>query len=314
MSEYPSYLIHYGVKGQHWGDRRYQYKDGTYTSLGKERRRINSDIGKRALSFDNSKNNKIHDKKRRDSIKTVTGKDVESVLKTKKRTNPDEQVLIKKGKTVRHITTSETKIKPNKDKILFVTSDENDKKLYSSVLASRIIMHTNKTVKAVDFELKRDLKAPSKRESIQLYKDLYKNNKKEFIDYFSETLSYFARDPKNKNQFLEEEKNPDTFRKRFEKNMKKSWLENEGYLLFNAGFTDPDSLKLNIYKQYRNELKNRGYNALVDDNDSKQSLMDAKIPLIILDEIETLGNMKVTEITNDSILNDYNEWVKSQKN
>lgn len=38
--EYPSYLIHYGVKGQHWGERQYQYKDGTYTLLGKERRRI----------------------------------------------------------------------------------------------------------------------------------------------------------------------------------------------------------------------------------------------------------------------------------
>lgn len=36
---YPSYLIHYGVKNQRWGERRYQYEDGTYTELGKERRR-----------------------------------------------------------------------------------------------------------------------------------------------------------------------------------------------------------------------------------------------------------------------------------
>ena len=37
---YPSYLMHYGVKGQKWGERQFQYKDGTYTPLGKERRRI----------------------------------------------------------------------------------------------------------------------------------------------------------------------------------------------------------------------------------------------------------------------------------
>ncbi len=38
MSEYPSYLIHYGVPGQKWGVRRFQNEDGTYTSEGLERR------------------------------------------------------------------------------------------------------------------------------------------------------------------------------------------------------------------------------------------------------------------------------------
>lgn len=31
-------LIHYGIKGQKWGVRRYQNPDGTYTDLGKKRR------------------------------------------------------------------------------------------------------------------------------------------------------------------------------------------------------------------------------------------------------------------------------------
>ena len=33
-------LAHYGVKGQKWGQRNYQNPDGTYTELGKERRRV----------------------------------------------------------------------------------------------------------------------------------------------------------------------------------------------------------------------------------------------------------------------------------
>ena len=39
MSEYPSYLIHYGIEGQKWGVRRFQNEDGSYTSEGLQRRR-----------------------------------------------------------------------------------------------------------------------------------------------------------------------------------------------------------------------------------------------------------------------------------
>lgn len=38
--EYPTYLIHYGVPGQKWGERKYQLEDGTWTEEGKERRRV----------------------------------------------------------------------------------------------------------------------------------------------------------------------------------------------------------------------------------------------------------------------------------
>lgn len=43
MNEYPTYLIHYGIPGQKWGERRYQFEDGTYTEEGKRRRRIGDD-------------------------------------------------------------------------------------------------------------------------------------------------------------------------------------------------------------------------------------------------------------------------------
>lgn len=37
MSEYPSYLIHYGIEGQKWGVRRFQNEDGTLTPEGIKR-------------------------------------------------------------------------------------------------------------------------------------------------------------------------------------------------------------------------------------------------------------------------------------
>ena len=35
MNNHSTYLIHYGTKGQKWGNRRYQNEDGSYTSEGK---------------------------------------------------------------------------------------------------------------------------------------------------------------------------------------------------------------------------------------------------------------------------------------
>ena len=39
MGAYEYYIAHFGIKGQKWGDRRYQNPDGTYTEEGKARRR-----------------------------------------------------------------------------------------------------------------------------------------------------------------------------------------------------------------------------------------------------------------------------------
>lgn len=47
MSEYPTYLIHYGIEGQRWGHRRFQNEDGTYTNEGLERRREEHSSGKK---------------------------------------------------------------------------------------------------------------------------------------------------------------------------------------------------------------------------------------------------------------------------
>lgn len=50
MNDYEKeYLIHYGIKGMHWGERRYQNLDGSLTALGKQR--YSDAIRKAILSF-----------------------------------------------------------------------------------------------------------------------------------------------------------------------------------------------------------------------------------------------------------------------
>ena len=79
------------------------------------------------------------------------------------------------------------------------------------------------------------------------------------------------------------------------------------------GLTFEGNLNKKIYKGYLDEIKARGYNALVDDNDSRKSTMNGKVPIIILDELAMLGDMKVKDITNESVLQDYKERVNMQK-
>ena len=52
MSEYPSYLIHYGVPGQKWGERQWQNLDGTWTEEGKRRRRVGDDRSGQSVKTD----------------------------------------------------------------------------------------------------------------------------------------------------------------------------------------------------------------------------------------------------------------------
>lgn len=43
MNNHEEMIEHHGIKGQKWGVRRYQNKDGTRTAAGKKRERSNSD-------------------------------------------------------------------------------------------------------------------------------------------------------------------------------------------------------------------------------------------------------------------------------
>ena len=56
-------IEHYGVKGQKWGQRNYQNPDGTYTELGKERRRVGH---KKTESADDESEGKIGGKAYKD--------------------------------------------------------------------------------------------------------------------------------------------------------------------------------------------------------------------------------------------------------
>ena len=66
MSEYSNgYLEHFGIRGMHWGQRRYQKSDGTYTSAGKKRRHVKVTLTNRQKDINVKKERKQAVKNRR---------------------------------------------------------------------------------------------------------------------------------------------------------------------------------------------------------------------------------------------------------
>lgn len=81
MSEYPSYLIHYGIQGQKWGVRRFQNEDGTYTDSGLLRRKDQKFFVKEQNKI-NKKFDKLTDKiqARANAGKRVSDRQVKKAL------------------------------------------------------------------------------------------------------------------------------------------------------------------------------------------------------------------------------------------
>lgn len=107
-------LYHHGILGQRWGIRRYQNSDGSYTSLGRRRRRISGSGNSRSLA-------------RRDALSAVKNR----------RTLSDEELdarikRLEKEKKLKDLTTED--IIPGKKFVKNVMSDSG-KKILTTVIS-----------------------------------------------------------------------------------------------------------------------------------------------------------------------------------
>ena len=90
--EYSDYLCHYGIKGQKWGERRYQNSDGSLTPEGRQRYSVGySSFGSTKLLGPNGKKVSGSNRKR---IEKRMAKD----LKTNRDENPQDYLRYKNAK------------------------------------------------------------------------------------------------------------------------------------------------------------------------------------------------------------------------
>lgn len=208
-------------------------------------------------------------KRKQSLIKTQLGYNVDLQKFLVPDKNASQAVNTKKGETVNHITPLDFKeLRPGQD--LYVSATTYDKNLYKSMLTMQMRKKgfgVDTPIKEVTFKLKEDLHSPSNDDQRKIFQDVYSKNKSVFD---KDMRSYYSKEKPNSNDKY------DMFIKTLDKS-------GESKQLF-----------------YR-AIKEAGYNAVLDQHDVSDSWMQASRPLIIMNALNTLGDMKVSDISNKEI-------------
>ena len=320
-------LYHHGIKGMKWGVRRFQNEDGSLTTAGKKRYGDESTGSDKKTSSNNGSKTprKGLIARRKDSLtqkyiakgysqtaaKTMAEQRMrtEAVLavvgtvavtavaiKVARRIGQDYvDQTFKSGKVIQNIGAN-----PNanfKDTPFFAAVNKSDKKAYG-------MMYPNeKRGMAKNFAAQRGLK----------YEGIYKNEIKLNSDVKRASVANARKifyekmdnDPQFKKEVL------DTLKKTHYSDSKavNEYLRNgkharKLYDRFNQALATPQFQAAGIHKQYYDEMKKHGYNAILDINDTRYSGYKkiSKNPTIFFgnDKWEKISSKKLSDVEIDS--------------
>lgn len=293
----PDYLYHHGIKGQKWGVRRFQKKDGTLTSEGKKRY-SDGDDKNTSTSSSHKKIKVTHrdvlEKKYRDKgmspeeAKAAADKriKVEKVVaatagltvaacaayyaKNKWTETYCDQIL--SSGTTFHNLDSAANYRPGEH--LYVNYRQNDVNYFRGHFAVNKMRKTghvfNHTLTAES-----DVKIPSINTRKNVFKELYDND-----EQFRMVFNLHSGNKHDMN-------NPN-------KVYKDMWQK----------FGDKDNAPFNeVKRKYFDALSQKGYNAIVDEWDTNKRVFRSDAPLILLNTSDkAFGKMSINELTNRDIL------------
>lgn len=305
----PDTLIHYGVKGQKWGVRRYQYADGTLTPAGKKRYKV-KDGASGTQSFSRLMGMKV--KELTNKAKTqLTGKQyVDGYLKN--------------GTTLARIQTS-----GNFEKFAFYATykkSDTDKYLglFGKNLTSRAASDANKAEKVANasgseadaaaakalrehadnlkvYQLKlkatKKLKIPSDENASDITANLLKE------DEFKKNVIASIQDSKEKMRRPSQQILFNQAQNALNKDPSRLTSKEKVaiYKALNLSLVNHNAQEIAAQNRFYSELKKKGYNALLDYNDKEYSSYHAKRPMIIFD-VDSVQLQSVTE-ANPKVVN-----------
>lgn len=301
-------LYHYGVKGQKWGVRRYQYADGSYTPAGKKR------------YYSTQNQNGV---KRTATIMNMTVK--EAVNKTRTQITGRQYVdsYLKEGTTFARIQTN----KEFEDYAFYATYKQKDMDKYMGLFGKNLTSRADRAAK----DAEKQANASGSEEDLTIAKELRDRSDNMKVYQLKLETSKKLKVPSDENagditaKLLKEKEFRDNVALSIQDSKEKMRRPTQQVLFKqaqNAMNKDPSKLtsseKVAIYKalnlsltnhnsyeiaaqnRFYDELKKKGYNALLDYNDKDYSSYHAKRPMIVFDT-DSVKLKSVTE-TNPKVV------------
>lgn len=270
---YDGELYHHGIKGQRWGIRRFQKKDGSLTPAGKKRysdgdgepkqTRYDKYYAKyKTLGYDDEKAAKAAKGRvaTERSLAIVAGVAATAAVayagyrywdNTKDRMISPEQVM----QTVHKGDIAE-RMKPGNP--FYATYGKKDNTIY----ASKVFSHFTDDSKVTKFYTKDGIKVASEKTGRKVLDDLIKTNPE--VKAYAEKIGDFGDEKKRYHKF--------------------NWslvLRNDSQTTIGTKFEGLDHDK--VHNIFYDELRKRGYGGIIDTNDSKREGFTFN-PVIVFDK------------------------------
>ena len=296
-------LYHYGVKGQKWGVRRYQYADGTLTPAGKKHYSNNTSdlsdmMNTKVKHVVNTTRTQITGKQYVDGylkqgttlarIQTKEEFENFAFYATYKKSDTDKYM----GLFGKNLSSRAEKDAKKAEEISNATGSEED-------IARAKELRTrsdNMSVYQLKLESTRKLKVPSDENAGDITAKLLKEEdfKENVIASIQDSKEKMRR-PQQQILFKQAEnalqKDPD----RMTKSEKVAV-----YKALNLSLVNHNAQEIAAQNRFYSELKKKGYNALLDYNDKEYSSYHAKRPMIVFDT-DSVRLQSVTE-TNPKVV------------
>ena len=269
-------LYHHGIKGQKWGRRRFQEKDGSLTPAGKERYADDSDNNKKQIQNEkrDAKENTIFTKRNIaiGATAAVAALAVIGYMRYQKNSNAirskpmeiiggkkidvdklsDVDNVIKKGTKFQRISSRSFEDYTESGKTIYASFEKKDNRIYAEDMvkniqswrSSGIIQDNDTNVYKHTMMMNKDVKVASPKKVAEAYKKTTGNTE----------------------------------------------IEHHKYMKFMTGLSDRNDETNN---NFFNELRKMGYNAIVDENDAGHY---TKSPLILLNPGSDVSSSSVKVI------------------